>query len=188
MSGIAEDDCCCARHTEGLPDVSHCMACPVHPDAPDEAPQPAQEAADLSSWMKTPHRIAVDAKGYVWRAYGDDAGTLAGYWSMTPVNPDNSPIPRPVTYYVPEERAEAAEAERDRLRAGIKDLCDFPPRASNQFPNGFIDVSDLRALLAGSGVSVAATEACAGCSEPERCGVRRGDECPPIAATGELSA
>jgi hypothetical protein len=54
------------------------------------------EAADMSGWMETPHLIAVDAKGYVWRAYYDD-----GTWSMAPVNPDNSPIPEPVTYYAP---------------------------------------------------------------------------------------
>lgn len=54
-------------------------------------PEPA-EAADLSSWMRHPHRIAVDGKGYVWRAYPD-------MWSMAPVNPDNSPIPQPVRFY-----------------------------------------------------------------------------------------
>jgi len=49
-------------------------------------------AADLSSWLRHPHRIAVDAKGYVWRAFPD-------MWSMAPVNPDNSAIPQPVTFY-----------------------------------------------------------------------------------------
>jgi hypothetical protein len=54
--------------------------------------------------MRTPHRLAVDAKGYVWRAYTDEE-----FWSMAPVNPDNSPIPQPVTYYVPEQPSRDAE-------------------------------------------------------------------------------
>jgi YD repeat-containing protein len=41
-----------------------------------------------------PPRLAVDAKGYVWRVYDD------GHWSMAPSNPDNSPVPEPITYYV----------------------------------------------------------------------------------------
>jgi hypothetical protein len=40
-----------------------------------------------------PPRLAVDAKGYVWRVYND------GHWSMAPSNPDNSPVPEPITYY-----------------------------------------------------------------------------------------
>lgn len=59
------------------------------------------EAGDLSSWLKHPHRIAVDGKGYVWRAYEDDE------WSMAPVNPDNSPIPEPITYYISEKEHQA---------------------------------------------------------------------------------
>lgn len=41
--------------------------------------------------MKPP-RIAVDGLGYYWRVYPT-------HWSMCPVNPDNNPIPEPVTYY-----------------------------------------------------------------------------------------
>lgn len=41
-------------------------------------------------------RVAVDADGYWWRVFDD------GTWSMCPTNPDNTPIPEPVTYYVPE--------------------------------------------------------------------------------------
>ncbi len=51
-------------------------------------------------------RLAVDAKGYVWRVFEDA-------WSMAPSNPDNSPIPEPVRYYVPQE-------ENDRLREALK--------------------------------------------------------------------
>lgn len=39
--------------------------------------------------------IAVDAMGYCWRVFPGE------FWSMCPVNPDNSPIPRPLTFYMP---------------------------------------------------------------------------------------
>lgn len=43
-----------------------------------------------------PDRIAIDAKGYGWRVWeGED------HWSMVPTNPDNSPIPEPVAWFVP---------------------------------------------------------------------------------------
>lgn len=41
-----------------------------------------------------PPRLAVDGRGFVWRVYND------GHWSMAPSNPDNNPVPEPVTYYV----------------------------------------------------------------------------------------
>lgn len=37
--------------------------------------------------------IAVDADGYCWRVFDD------GTWSMCPTNPDNSPVPTPVTFF-----------------------------------------------------------------------------------------
>lgn len=40
-----------------------------------------------------PDRIAIDANGFGWRVWDD------GTWSMVPTNPDNSPIPQPVTFY-----------------------------------------------------------------------------------------
>lgn len=43
-----------------------------------------------------PERLAIDANGFGWRVYAD-------HWSMVPTNPDNSPVPQPVTYYVPED-------------------------------------------------------------------------------------
>lgn len=49
--------------------------------------------SDMSSWTKHRHLLVVDGKGYVWRAFTD------GTWSMAPTNPDNSPIPQPITYY-----------------------------------------------------------------------------------------
>lgn len=52
-------------------------------------------------------QIAVDAKGYCWRTWHDN-----DHWSMCPVNPDNSPIPHPVTWFIP-------QAEVDRLRAEL---------------------------------------------------------------------
>lgn len=43
-----------------------------------------------------PDRIAIDAHGYGWRVWdGED------HWSMVPQNPDNSPVPQPVTWFVP---------------------------------------------------------------------------------------
>ena len=42
-----------------------------------------------------PDRIAIDAHGYGWRVWDDK-----DYWSMVPTNPDNSPIPQPVTWFV----------------------------------------------------------------------------------------
>jgi hypothetical protein len=48
-----------------------------------------------------PDRIAIDAKGYGWRVWdGSDV------WSMVPINPDNSPIPQPVTWYEREPNAD----------------------------------------------------------------------------------
>lgn len=41
-------------------------------------------------------KLAVDADGYVWWVNSDDT------WSMVRTNPDNSPIPHPVTYYEPQ--------------------------------------------------------------------------------------
>lgn len=43
-------------------------------------------------------RLAVDAEGFVWWSYED------GSWSMVRVNPDNEPIPQPVTFYEPVQR------------------------------------------------------------------------------------
>lgn len=43
-----------------------------------------------------PDRIAVDAMGFCWRVWDHQE-----FWSMCPVNPDNSPIPQPVVYYIP---------------------------------------------------------------------------------------
>lgn len=43
-----------------------------------------------------PDRIAIDAKGYGWRVWNDET-----FWSMVPTNPDNSPIPEPVTWFIP---------------------------------------------------------------------------------------
>lgn len=87
-----------------------------------------KEAVDLSSWTKLPHRIAVDAKGYVWRAYRDPFYDDQLYWSMAPVNPDNSPVPHPVTFYEPTFAADADaykvnhETERTVLTPSLASL------------------------------------------------------------------
>jgi len=68
--------------------------------------------------------VAEDADGYWWRVFDD------GTWSMCPTNPDNSPIPQPVTFYVRRDSREwtrlcaaaaqfgAALAEFDNARDG----------------------------------------------------------------------
>jgi len=40
-----------------------------------------------------PPVVAIDADGYWWRVYEGE------FWSMVPTNPDNTPIPVPVTLY-----------------------------------------------------------------------------------------
>jgi len=42
--------------------------------------------------LPPPDKLAIDANGFGWRVY-------PGHWSMIPTNPDNSPIPQPVTMY-----------------------------------------------------------------------------------------
>lgn len=54
-----------------------------------------------------PDRIAIDAHGYGWRVWDDE-----DHWSMVPQNPDNSPIPQPVTWFVP-----AADDRQTQIRA-----------------------------------------------------------------------
>lgn len=43
------------------------------------------------------YRLAVDADGFVWYVLDN------GMFSMARINPDNSPIPHPVTYFDPAE-------------------------------------------------------------------------------------
>lgn len=57
----------------------------------------AKEAEErVGKTANHPGRLAVDAKGFVWRVYGT-------HWSMAPSNPDNFPVPYPVTFYEPVE-------------------------------------------------------------------------------------
>lgn len=51
-----------------------------------------------------PPRLAIDANGYAWRVCGE-------HWSMARINPDNSPVPHPVTYYAPIQEATEAGAQ-----------------------------------------------------------------------------
>jgi hypothetical protein len=44
----------------------------------------------------------VDGNGYVWRVYPPGTHGDEGYFSMCPVNPDNRPVPEPITYYHPQ--------------------------------------------------------------------------------------
>jgi hypothetical protein len=58
-----------------------------------------------------PDRIAIDAQGYGWRVWdGEDS------WSMVPTNPDNSPIPEPVTWYLPERIVTPRSQQHDSGR------------------------------------------------------------------------
>lgn len=59
-----------------------------------------------------PPLLAVDAHGYVWRVYRDG-------WSMAPQNPDNNPVPQPVTYYyalAPTEQV-VPQGQGDQIRS-----------------------------------------------------------------------
>lgn len=50
--------------------------------------------------VSLPDRIAIDAHGFGWRVWDSD-GDNDEMWSMVPQNPDNTPIPQPVTWFVP---------------------------------------------------------------------------------------
>jgi hypothetical protein len=64
-----------------------------------------------------PERLAVDADGYCWRVFKDGS---KGLWSMARINPDNSPIPEPVTFY-------ARSDVRPRVRASNAMAHVLPP-------------------------------------------------------------
>jgi len=61
-----------------------------------------------------PDRVAFDAQGYGWRVFDGDDGVTEPTWSMVPVNPDNSPIPQPCTFFVPDDLLRAALNENDQ--------------------------------------------------------------------------
>jgi len=70
-----------------------------------------------------PDRIGIDAHGYGWRAWDD-----SDLWSMVPQNPDNEPVPEPVTWYVPEDAARAEAARyREALEQIIEESTGVPP-------------------------------------------------------------
>lgn len=63
-----------------------------------------------------PDRIAVDAQGFGWRVWD-----YVDHWSMVPTNPDNEPIPEPLTWFVrlPDPEFVASVVERlDMLTMG----------------------------------------------------------------------
>ena len=62
------------------------------PAAPTSA---TKEVAVADAPFAMPDRIAIDAKGYGWRVWDDQE-----FWSMVPTNPDNSPIPQPVKWFI----------------------------------------------------------------------------------------
>lgn len=73
----------------------------------------------MSQFDSKPPMLAVDANGYVWRVYPE-------YWSMCPVNPDNEPVPEPVTFYAPIEHGWArtgADAKVAPPDAAPKETC-----------------------------------------------------------------
>lgn len=77
------------------------------------------ESSSTSSAGRDTHppKMAVDADGYCWRVYPT-------HWSMCPVNPDNEPVPDPVTFYVPEPEIESlfsALASVEMLNEGAED-------------------------------------------------------------------
>lgn len=73
----------------------------AEPTAADWERAAANELTRLTEDMGLYARLAVDANGFVWWAHED------GSWSMARTNPDNKPVPQPVTYYAPvHDRAE----------------------------------------------------------------------------------
>lgn len=69
-------------------------------------------AADLGP-NAVPDRIAIDAHGYGWRVWDDQE-----MWSMVPQNPDNEPIPEPLTWFVREDEFVPADEEDSGSVAG----------------------------------------------------------------------
>ena len=67
--------------------------------------------------MSLPDHIIIDAKGYWWRQWESEPE----FWSMVPVNPDNSPIPYPISWYrlIPDDGP--SEATND-LHQQVDDL------------------------------------------------------------------
>ncbi len=84
--------------------------------------------------MRLPDRLAVDADGFVWRVWYDEE-----HWSMAPSNPDNKPVPGPMTYYMPVKTdrtiaahvyptvlysfAEATTAQLQKVQDAVLDVC-----------------------------------------------------------------
>lgn len=62
----------------------------------------------MSEGASMPDRLAVDANGFVWRVWDDEP-----HWSMAPTNPDNEPIPQPVTWFVGDEYATLVRHHRE---------------------------------------------------------------------------
>jgi hypothetical protein len=58
----------------------------------------ADQTRNASTSAEPGYHLAVDAEGYCWRVFPD------GTWSMARINPDNSPIPQPVTHFEPLDR------------------------------------------------------------------------------------
>lgn len=77
----------------------------------------ATEAPDLGP-NAVPNRIAIDRFGYGWRVWDEHPEM----WSMVPQNPDNTPIPRPVTWFVPQ--ASLVQVGWRSRRTGV--ICDCP--------------------------------------------------------------
>ncbi|MGH7486717.1 MAG: hypothetical protein ACREMY_14120, partial [bacterium] len=70
--------------------------------------------------QELPEKLAIDGRGFVWRVFAE-------HWSMAPSNPDNEPIPEPITYYLPEDRD--AEERLNRLDDILGELRDVPDEA-----------------------------------------------------------
>ena len=102
-----------------------------------------------------PDRIAIDAHGYGWRVWDDE-----DHWSMVPQNPDNSPIPQPVTWFVPaaddrqtQIRAVAAECSVV-LYSGSSDCCVWCGNHGEADTDDFCSLASLLATLLAPAVSL----------------------------------
>lgn len=55
-----------------------------------------------------PTRLLVDAAGFVWRDFGED------WVSGCPFNPDNEPLPEPITEYLPRADVQASPSPEEQ--------------------------------------------------------------------------
>jgi hypothetical protein len=92
-----ETDCCGHSCPAWYPGIT-CGNCGEESPAAEMLP-----ARDSNIDPRPGARYFIDGAGYFWREFpADEAIGIPLMYSMTPVNPDNNPIPEPRIYLVPE--------------------------------------------------------------------------------------